>query len=202
MEYDKENRAQLTILVDMDDTLEHLLPAWLSWLNDTYLCNVTEEDIHSWNLCEAYPELTPEQVYGPLHNDMFWYDVKPYAAAGEVLRQFLQDGHRVFIVTNTHFRTLRTKMERVLFRYFPFLDWDQVIVCSKKQMIRGDILIDDGPHNLVGGDYIKLMMDQPHNRGLDAAWLAENGVTRVYSWVQIAQIVDHIARTKGNDKKA
>ena len=35
------------------------------------------------------------------------------------------------------------KMDDLLFKYFPFLDWDHVIVTSKKQMIRGDVLIDD-----------------------------------------------------------
>ena len=33
------------------------------------------------------------------------------------------------------------------------LTWDQVIVTSRKQLIRGDVLIDDGIHNLEGGQY-------------------------------------------------
>ena len=31
----------------------------------------------------------------------------------------------------------------------------------------GDVLIDDGPHNLVNGPYFRILFDQPHNRGID-----------------------------------
>jgi hypothetical protein len=43
-------------------------------------------------------------------------------------------------------------------------------------MIRGDVLIDDGIHNLEGGDYKKILFTAAHNRNYDAE---ANGMIRV-----------------------
>lgn len=42
---------KLTILIDMDDTLEDLLGAWVSYLNTQYGTNVHKEDTGSGYLC-------------------------------------------------------------------------------------------------------------------------------------------------------
>lgn len=49
-------------------------------------------------------------------------------------------------------------MEKVILKYFPFLSWKNVIITSSKKMIKGDVLIDDGIHNLLDGDYKKILM--------------------------------------------
>ena len=77
----------------------------------------------------------------------------------------------------------------VLFKYFPFLSWDQVIVTTRKQMIRGDVLIDDGIHNLEGGQYKKVLMTAPHNIHYDAE---AHGMVRVNSWKEIEQVIDRL----------
>lgn len=48
----------MTILVDMDDTIVQLLQAWLLKLNENYGLDVAYEDIRSWDIEEAFPELT------------------------------------------------------------------------------------------------------------------------------------------------
>lgn len=53
------------------------------------------------------------------------------------------------------------------------------IVTKNKQLVNGDILIDDGVHNLEGGRYKKILMSAPHNKGYDAEL---HGMTRVKSW--------------------
>ena len=91
----------------------------------------------------------------------------------------IEDGHDVLIVTASTYVTIRAKAEKVLFKYFPFLTWDDVIVTSRKQLINGDVLIDDGVHNHYGGSYRKILMDAIHNRGIDASVL---GSVRVMNW--------------------
>ena len=81
-------------------------------------------------------------------------------------------------------------MECVLFRYFPFIRWEQVIVCTEKQMIRGDVRIDDGVHNLEGADGLKILFDSPHNRSFDAE---SAGMVRASDWEQVCRIVDEYA---------
>ena len=53
-------------------------------------------------------------------------------------------------------------------------------------MIRGDVLIDDGLHNLIGGDYRKILFDSPHNRSFDAEG---NGMIRVHNWDEAEQAI-------------
>ena len=109
--------------------------------------------------------------------------------AAEAVRRMMEKGHEVYIVTATEYEHLYEKMHDLLFRYFPFLKWEQVIVTCRKQMIRGDVLIDDGPHNLLGGDYRKILFDSPHNRAFDAEG---NGMIRVRSWEEAERAVEAI----------
>ena len=81
------------------------------------------------------------------------------------------------------------KMERVLFRYFPFLSRDQVIITGNKQMIRGDVMIDDGIHNLEGGEYRKILFTAPYNKDYDAE---ANGMIRVHNWDEILRVINEM----------
>lgn len=173
----------------MDDVLENLTTAWVDYLNRKYGTDVSPEDIVDWSVDSFFPELSRRQVYEALTDDELWRAVRPLEDAPEVLQELILDGHDVFVVTNSHYRALTAKMEDVLFAYFPFLTWDQVIIARNKQMVRGDILIDDGVHNLVGGDYIKILMDRPHNRNFDAE---AAGMYRVSGWREIYSLITQI----------
>lgn len=81
-------------------------------------------------------------------------------------------------------------MEKVLFRYFPFLSWKQVIITENKQMIRGDVLIDDGPHNMIGGSYRKILFNANHNRDFDEASV---GAERAENWNEVYTAIQRIA---------
>lgn len=95
-------------------------------------------------------------------------------------------GHEVYIVTATPYISVPEKMDDLLFRWFPFITWEQVIITSRKQLIKGDVLIDDGIHNLEGGDYVKILMTAPHNRDYDAE---ANGMIRVNNWKEIEEVI-------------
>ena len=179
----------MTILIDMDDTIEQLLQAWVERCNKKYGYQTAYEDIHDWNVAKAYPGLTREQVYGITYEPGFWGSVEPIPGAADALLRLMEKGHELFIVTATEYEHLYEKMHDLLFRYFPFLTWNQVIVTSRKQMIRGDVLIDDGPHNLIGGEYIKLLYDAPHNREFDAEG---NGMIRVHNWMEIEAVIERL----------
>ena len=191
----------MVILVDMDDTIEHLLVPWLDWLNRKYGRNVRKSDVHSWDMRIAYPGLMLEEIFGALDEEEFWDTVPPIEGAAEVLERWMKQGHQVYIVTATPPRSVRAKMERVLFRYFPFLSWDQVIITSNKQLLKADVMVDDGYHNLVGGDYRKVLVDAPYNREFDEK---KDGMIRVHNWKEIEEAVASFAdnpkeEPKGND---
>lgn len=179
----------MIILVDMDDTIEHLLCPWLNWLNKAYDKNVQESDVVSWDMQDAYPDLSVEQIFEPLDVPEFWDTVTPIEGAREALERFLSRGHKIYVVTSTPVGSVRPKMERVLFRYFPFFTFDDVIITSNKQLVRGDVLIDDGYHNMVGGTYKKILVDAPYNRKYDER---EAGAVRVRNWAEIEAAIERI----------
>lgn len=182
---------KLTILVDMDDTVENLCETWVEFLNETHGTTVHKDDIHDWDMSKAFPTIEKQQVYDPLFNENMWKMVTPLPGAVEYLKRLIDDGHKVVIVTASHQNTVAMKLNNVLFRYFPYLTTSDVIITSQKQLVCGDVMIDDAPHNLVGGNYYGILVTAPHNRAYDAE---SNGFIRADTWEQIYNIVCNYAR--------
>ena len=189
----------MIILVDMDDTIEEMLVTWIEHVNRKYGRNTTYEDIKEWDVSKAYPGLTRKQVYDVILENDFWKDVKPMEGASEALQRFMERGHKILLVTATPYESLPGKMDHLIFRHFPYFSWEDVIVTRQKQMIRGDVLIDDGPHNLEGGDYAKILLDAPYNRQYDAE---ANGMLRVYSWDEIERAIEQLEKEQETEKDA
>lgn len=180
----------MVILVDMDDVIENLSVTWIDFLNMKYGTNVDRETVRDWDMSKAFPELTPEQVYSPLCDPELWRLVPPKDDAAKYMAKLINDGNEIYIVTNTDYRSVLVKMEEILFKYFPFIDWGHVIITSNKQMIRGDVLVDDGVHNLVNGEYEKILFDTPYNREFNAE---AHGMIRVSSWEEVYNVLTSLS---------
>ena len=183
----------MTILVDLDDTLEQLLAALVQRANKKFCRNATVDDVTDWSIVCAFPGISKQEILDFMREEDFWDDVRPIPGAAEALQHFMAEGHEVYIVTATECEHVNAKMKGVLFRYFPFLSWDQVIITSRKQMIRGDVLIDDGIHNLEGGPYRKILFTAPYNRDYDAE---ANGMIRVHNWDEVVSVIDQMSPYK------
>lgn len=171
----------MTVLVDMDDVIEQLVVGWVAYINEKHGTTTKVEDVTEWAIEKAFPTLNREIVYAAPLDDKLWDYVGPMPDAAKYLQQLIEDGHEVFIVTATGYETLRAKMEKVLFKYFPFIPWSHVIITEHKELIKGDVLIDDGPHNLAKGDYKRILFDAGHNRKFDEKTI---GAVRVHGWAE------------------
>ena len=181
----------MTIAIDMDETIEGLVPAWVDWLNEKHGLNVSYNDITDWDMTKFFPEISKDEVYKPLLSGKdFWEKVKPYPDAIKTIKALKDDGHNVLIVTSSDYRTIQTKMDVVLFKYFPYLSWDDVVVTSTKQLIRCDVMVDDGWHNLVGGEYFKILLDKSYNRNVDTN--SDFWAIRRYGWGEIYETINGI----------
>lgn len=187
----KRTFSDITILIDIDDTMTDLVAAWCEWLNGLYNLNVNPEEITEWKITKFYPTLTEEQVFEPLHIDRFWETVKPKDESVKYVKQLIDDGFNVYLCTSTDYRNIKPKYENVIMKYFPFISWKQVIVTSRKQMIESDFLIDDGVHNHEGGGYINILVSAPHNREYDAE---ANGMIRSENWEFTYNTVVHLSK--------
>ena len=177
---------KLRILVDMDEVLDDLLDVWVAYLNDKHGVNANVNDITKWTLTCVFPFLTEEETEQPLYDGNFFAAMSPKPGSVETLHRMILDGHEVLIVTAASvYQTLPPKMDW-LFKHYPYLSWGNVIITRRKQLIQGDVLIDDGVHNLEGGNYYKILYDCPYNRAYNAA---ANGMARVYSLKEAYEVI-------------
>ena len=187
-------KKEFVILVDMDDVLECLIEAWVARLNEKYNRNVSPENVVEWDVCVYFPGLTKEQVHSPLFEDDFWKSVKPKDGAMEYVSKLHSEGFSIYIVTSSHYSTVSNKFRDALFPYFPFIDYNHIIVCNAKQLVRGNVLIDDGVHNLLDSDtlkatYSKILFSANHNKYFNCD---KTGIYRVNNWNEAYEIVERL----------
>lgn len=182
----------MIILVDIDGTIEDLLSPWLDELNKLYNKSISFSEVSEWNF-EALYNISKTDLTKVLNNNKVWKKVKPIPGAIEYLKKLQQDGHSVYLVTSADYRTVYNKFVYVIHKWFSFIPDDDIIICHKKQLIKGDILIDDNPDNLIGGDYIKILFTSPHNKN----YTNDNLLYRVNSWEECYSL---IAKFNNNGK--
>lgn len=179
----------LTVLVDMDDVMWDLVGVWVAELNQRYGTSVNFEDITDWNIAKFFPELTSSELFTPLYDPLLWAKLQPMDHAFQVMKRLIDDGHKIRPVTATHYRTVEPKMKRFL-ELYSYLKWEDVIIASDKSLIKGDVMIDDGTHNLETTSCAKILFDRPHNRSYNAE---RNDMSRAHDWDEIYQLVTEIA---------
>ena len=159
------NKSDIKILIDVDDTIEDLIPAWVRWLNDHHNTYVDPDNIDCWEIYKHFPTLSVSQVYEPLYIDEFWETVKPKADAVNYVYQLFEDEYDLYLCTNSNLETIKRKKEHIIDTYFPYLK-DKIIIIQNKQMLKANFLIDDNPKNLLGGEYLKILFSCCHNKNL------------------------------------
>lgn len=179
---------KLTVLVDMDDTIESLSDAWIAYLNDRYGTNVRKEDVTEWDFSKAFPTIEKSKVYEALIDEQLWDAVKPLPGAVKYLKKLIDDGNDVYIVTASNLDSVSAKMNKVLFKYFPFIKPQNVIITAKKQLVLGDILIDDAPHNM-GGQYKGFLFTANHNKSITDDELLKLNSVRVNNWKEVYDLI-------------
>lgn len=176
------------LLVDLDDTLEDFCPAWINKLNEKYGGNYSLDDVKDWEISNIYPNLTKEEKLSVLYEPGFWDTVKPKEGAQHYLKLLQDERYDIFIVTATDYRTVKEKVEKVIDKYFPFINHDHIVISFHKYLLNGDVLIDDNVNNLKDGNYIKILFTAPHNKSYEAVW-PYTYIYRVNSWEECYQLI-------------
>lgn len=169
----------MVILVDLDNVLINTGEAWVEILNERHGTTVKYDDISEWDMTKFFPSLTRDEVYMPLSDGSVWSRVSPIPGARETIEMLMFEGDDVYVLTSSSLNTIGKKWKEVLQKYFPMILHSHVIVAEHKQMIKGDVLIDDAPFNLKGGEYYSILFAAPHNAGYDDSGL---GIERACDW--------------------
>lgn len=113
--------TRLRILFDADDVAEDLIGNWVLAVNEKYGTAVTPEDVRDWDITKAFPTLTREQIFSVLDENELWENLEAIPGSQSYLQRLFDDGHELYMVTATDYRTCEAKIERML-KLFPFLD--------------------------------------------------------------------------------
>ena len=159
-------------------------------LADIYSQYITEEFKETGNkinLKETWGKSEVEAFpNSPKHLRMkgFFRNAAVIPGAVEVLEK-LGERFEIFIVSSaTQFPNSLGEKYYWLEEHFPFISWQQLVLCGSKSVIKGDVMIDDHFKNLDVFEGRTLLFTQPHNYG-------ENGHMheRVGGWSEISNLL-------------
>jgi 5'-nucleotidase len=135
----------LTVLIDLDSIIVDLWAEWCPRYNRRTGDTLTMEKITDWGVSAAKHR---GALFGVLKDPGFFASLRPFPGALEGVKAISDLGHRVVIVTAGRKYALHDKAEWVE-KHLPWLDGETSLVLAwAKELVRGDVLFDDGPHNV------------------------------------------------------
>jgi 5'-nucleotidase len=175
--YDERSDSMKTILIDMDSVICDLMSEWHRRYNEDYQDNLSVENLMCWRSEDYVKSECGEKIYEYLDQPGIFLHLKPLPYAIEVLER-LSLNYDVLIVTSS--RTYAyTEKEQWVEKHLPFIGKNNLIFSHRKEMIRGDLLFDDAPHNLIAfknTGRTAIAMNYPYNASID--------VPRVNNWLE------------------
>ena len=188
----------------MDDVVENFTPHWHAELDTMFGTNYAVHEsaqpsgppvatsLHVWLDEDNYKTYFPmaqsfEFLLRPLRNPDFWANLRAIPGAPNAIKRLQGLGHGVYMASKAEYYSWEPKLSRCIFKLFPSIDEEHCISIPKKQLLSCDVLIDDNPDHLVGGDYIGLLWDMPRNRWFEPG--PKDMILRVKNWKDIELII-------------
>lgn len=140
----------MRIIVDMDEVLfqfvEHVLERW----NREKGTHFNRDDIDAWHMEETLGAGAYTKITEWLNEPDFFDNLKPIPGAMEGVLSLMNSGHDVVIATTVAADVTHAfdGKRRSLQRWLPEFNLKNLVFTSRKGLLKGDVLIDDGSHNL------------------------------------------------------
>lgn len=167
------------LLVDMDGVLADVYAQFIKYEKDHGVTHAVE-DLYGVTEEQAFSRM---QEY--VNSERFFIDAPVIKNAPEIMEK-LNQKYDLFVVSSaTEFPNSLTQKMFWLIKHFPFIEWKQVVLCGSKQIVKGDIMLDDHFKNLDYFDGEKtLLYTQPHNIYADS-----KHHHRVNNWEEVASVL-------------
>lgn len=178
----------MRILIDLDGVAADFYGALLKIYNKEFNRSLVPEDIKTWSLgSDVYPDTTEEYMRTYFDRPGFWSEMAPIPGAIESLEYLHSKGHELKIVTAVPLESRQCCYEKLVWveRHLPFIGHDNFYATLDKGGVRGDILFDDGPHNIKAFPNMTCVMDAAYNRNA-------NGDFRVKTWDKFVSTIELI----------
>jgi len=173
----------LRIVFDMDDTMCYSVNKVVSMYNKEYNENISINRFKSWNL-QSY---VAKDIYKFYKTEHFFKDLKIFSGVKKTFRILHEQGHTIVIATSV--KGEAAKRDKMYFLevngLLPYIDEINMVVT--KETIHGDIIFDDGVHNLeVSPATHRVVYDRPYNK-------KDTEYDRVHDYKEVMEYVERVA---------
>lgn len=152
----------IIILCDLDDVLAEATDPAIQRYNEEYGASLSRDDIKDFGMLECVPAGTSIVKY--YDEPGFYASFKAVTGAREFIEKIQQLGHDVIVVTSSPEHAIKEKYNW-LRQNIPTLPFENIFPITRKELIYGDLMIDDKIENLeTTRCSAKLLMDKPWNR--------------------------------------
>lgn len=196
----------MRIVLDMDQIIADWVQRILEWYNQDKGTSLTKENIVNWNMTMNLGPNSEDFLRSCMRYPELYRDLEPIEGAIHGVQKLVSDGHDVLIasaVPKCAGIAYHGKLEWIR-RNMPFFSLNNFIAIQRKDLIDGDILFDDGLHNIM--PWVKrgrwgVVMDCPWNRTVGGGKpLEENRlIVRVKHWNEFLQFIDRIKNQNAAD---
>ena len=174
---------KLILGFDLDGVVVDSPQKVVSYVNERLGLGLTMDDFTTYSMEDALPDQYKWIISAAFKDPEMWRTVTLIDGAYETLKRLYEEGYEIWFVTSSLPSNLRKKINH-LARNLDFLPkdyvWLHTINTQNKQMIRLNVLTDDGLFNLTGDrSYTSICFDMPYNQTDD--WLIPD-FYRAYSW--------------------
>ena len=173
----------MTILVDIDSTITNFGEVLLAVNNIRAEKNYQYSNIISYDWFDK----TFSNPWQPTTIEKFWDKVQVNPKAVSTIERWIEQGHKVYLVTASHFNnTLGYKIKKTLEPFNPkIINERNIVIAQDKSIIRGDLMIDDCIDNLVNFEGARICYAQPWNKYY-------GGSLRFSDWNKINEVINTI----------
>jgi 5'-nucleotidase len=169
------------VLVDMDEVIADPMGAMITWYKEIYGVEINFELAMGGSWIRIFPEEHRNLVTQRLLSPGFFRHLPVMKDSVDVLREMNKRYDLYIVSAAMEFpNSLKDKLEWLL-EYFPFLTWQQVILCGDKRPVQGDYMIDDHIKNLKHFKGKAYLFTSPHNLDI-------TGYDRLNNWMEVADV--------------
>lgn len=172
-----------TILCDIDSTIANIMPVWLQKYNEDYGDALVPEDITHWGIHEIVKPECANKIFDYVLSPDFYQDVEPIDGAIESVNYLKSKYDVVFVTSGLQPAKIEWLVWHGLIDGRSWKFSKSFIVASRKDLIRGDFLIDDASHNCEDfKNGLPICFAQPWNvsyNGIRSDW---EGILKWFQW--------------------
>lgn len=175
--------------VDCDNVINNLQETVVEIFNRRYGTEYTLEDFQDYDIEQCLSKEEALDMKALYCEKGIYNFVKPISGASTALKKLIQNGHEVYIVTDSHPSIFEEKVNWIKY-HFSFIDDSHIVAMKNKWLFKCDVMVEDNLTNLLGKPYYyRICFDYPWNRNtMDDVY----GIYRCNNWNDIITAANKI----------